>query len=81
MKKLVLVLAMFAFLAMPVNADQYGDDTGEVLGEQVEEHPSHEVDAGITDMQLWQVITLTAVAGVTTSALYKFSYRLYIFDR
>lgn len=82
-----LLLAIFLSISLVfsptlVVADQYGDDDGEVLGEQVDEQPEHEVvDAGLADMQLWQVIVLTGVLAFLSTALYKASYRLYIFDR
>ena len=81
MKKLLIALAILGASVMPVRADQYGDDTGEVKGEQVDEHPAREVDAGIADMQMWQVIALTGGVAVAATALYKLSYGLYIFDK
>lgn len=81
MKKLILILIFLVLAVMPVSADQYGDESGEVLGEQVIEHPAREVGAGIADMELWQVALLSGLIAVVATSLYKISYKLYIFDR
>ena len=94
MKKLFVVLVLLAaiaaptFVGKPARAEtivrtctqQYGG--GEVCGETtIEEHPAREVEAGITDLQLWQVIMLTGGVAAVATVFYKVSYRLYIFDR
>jgi len=84
---IALALVISAFATMPVRAEtvrtctsMYGG--GEVCGESTTsvtttvEHKT--VDAGLDEMELWQVLAGVVSAAVVTSLLYKATYRWYI---
>jgi|GEM_PF-1101911 len=89
MKKLMaLIVLVSAIVLAPVAKAEtvrtcssvYGG--GEVCGESttevVVEHKT--VEAGISDLQMWQVIAILGGVGMAATILYKFSYRWYLFD-
>ena len=82
MKKLLIALAILSLTANVVRADQYGDDGGDVKGEQVSEQPKHEdVQAGVGDMTLAGAMALLGSSSAISTILYKATRKLYIFDR
>ncbi|MFH2019244.1 MAG: hypothetical protein ABII80_01330 [bacterium] len=89
MKKLMALMILIGALVMaPVaKADKvrtcssvYGG--GEVCGESttdvVVEHKV--VAAGISDLEMWQVMAILGGVGAVATVFYKLSYRWYLFD-
>ena len=79
MKKLILILMLMLAAVSPAHA-QYGDTTDDVLGD-TDEHPARDVDAGLADLEVWQMIALMGSLAMLATVTYKASYRLYIFER
>lgn len=89
MKKLMVFFVLLSALVIaPVaKADKVrtcssvyggGEVCGESTTEVVVEHKT--VAAGISDLQMWEVIAILGGMGAIATVLYKLSYRWYIFD-
>jgi hypothetical protein len=83
MKRLIAsLIVLFALSATPVMAETvktcrsiYGG--GEVCGETTVEHKT--VETGVSDLEMWQILSIVGGVALTATALYKLSYRWYIF--